>query len=193
MTQTGAQLPQGHRPVRHGVGTPARGRCVPAGTPAPPTARRRSRRVTGGPPDGLTGSGGRCPAPGQQAARRTHRPGADLPLPRAHGRLTDVGDVELAVEQHGHDCHGPSRDLPLQHLESLEDLLILRRQLVLGDALQATAGGQCRPGPRTPPHQPPRPLKGQALGARPWRRPPFQADSSGKPAGPALVLWADPS
>lgn len=62
-------------------------------------------------------------------------------------RLTDVGHVEPVVEKDCHDGHGSSRDLLLQRLESVEDLLILRRQLVLRDTLEAIMGVQSRPGP----------------------------------------------
>ena len=55
--------------------------------------------------------------------------------------LTDIGDVELVAEKDRHDSHGSSRNLPLQSLESFEDLLILRRQLVLRDTLQAIIRG----------------------------------------------------
>ena len=51
--------------------------------------------------------------------------------------LTNIGNVELVVERDCHNGHGPSRNLPLQCLESLKDLLILRWQLVLGHTLQA--------------------------------------------------------
>lgn len=81
---------------------------------------------------------------GQQVAQKTPRSpkltAPSPPHPEPHGWLTYVGDVELVVEEDRHHGHGPSGSLPLQHLESFQDLLILRRQLVLGDTLQATTG-----------------------------------------------------
>lgn len=76
---------------------------------------------------------------GQQVAQKTPRSpkltAPSPPHPEPHGWLTYVGDVELVVEEDRHHGHGPSGSLPLQHLESFQDLLILRRQLVLGDTL----------------------------------------------------------
>lgn len=62
------------------------------------------------------------------------------------GWLTDIGNVELAVEKDCHDSHGSSRNLPLQCLESLKDLLVLRWQLVLGHTLQAIIKRSEEPG-----------------------------------------------
>lgn len=57
----------------------------------------------------------------------------------AGGWLTNIGNVEFVVEKDCHNGHGPSRNVPLQCLESLKDLLILGWQLVLGHTLQAIA------------------------------------------------------
>lgn len=53
--------------------------------------------------------------------------------------LTHVGHEELVAKEHGHNGHGAACRLPLQHLEPLEDLLVLRWQLVLRDPLRAGA------------------------------------------------------
>lgn len=78
--------------------------------------------------------------PGKQIVQRTHRSpkltfSPSPPHPGTDWWLTDIGDVKLVVEKDRHHSHGPAGNLPLQHLESFEDLLILRRQLVLGDPL----------------------------------------------------------
>lgn len=55
---------------------------------------------------------------------------------------------------------------------------------MLGDTLQATTGGQSRPGPWRPHHPPPAPrLKEQGLEARPGRKLHFQTGLSRKARG----------
>ena len=78
------------------------------------------------------------------AAQRVPGSSGDSPPPPGPGtgrQLTDIGHIQPVVEKNGHDGHGSSRDLLLQGLESFEDLLILRRQLVLRDTLEAIMGG----------------------------------------------------
>lgn len=52
-------------------------------------------------------------------------------------KLTNIGNIELIVENNSHDGHGSSRDLLLYNLQSLHDLLVLRRQLVVRNTLES--------------------------------------------------------
>lgn len=104
---------------------------------------------------------------GSRPPRRHGEPVADLPPappPRDGRQLTDIGHVEPVAEQDRHDGHRSSRNLPLQRLESFKDLLILGRQLVLRNTLEAIVGGQSRPGALAATSPSSAPLKSELLG-----------------------------
>lgn len=57
-------------------------------------------------------------------------------------QLTNVGNIELVVKNNSHDSHGSSRDLLLYNLQSLHNLLVLRRQLVVRNTLEPKIMGE---------------------------------------------------
>lgn len=67
-----------------------------------------------------------------------------LRLSTDKNQLTHIGDVELVVENDSHNSHGSSRDLLLYNLQSLYNLLVLRRELVVRDTLEAKMRGKLK-------------------------------------------------